>query len=144
MAETAVARLAMPVRPLDICCCGCAETCVGAELSRDMVSVSIGAVGIMDAIAATPSTILSGSWQRSVSGGGVGPDGGQGGSGYDVDASLTVCGASDERALPASSRLGLMVGVDGGMDGVGRNGRWWVMGCVNVETKSRFDVGISL
>lgn len=133
----------MPVRPLDMGCCGCAETCVGTELSRDMVSVSIGAVGIMDAIA-TPSSILSGNWHRSASGGGVGPDGGQGGSGYDVDASLTVCGASDERALPGSSRLGLMVGVDNGTDGIGWSGRRGVMGCLNVETKSRFDVGVSL
>ena len=79
-----------------------------------MGSVSIGAVGIIDAIA-TPSSIFSGSGPRSVSGGGVGPDGGQGGSGYDVDASLTACGASDERALPGSIWLGLMDGIGNGM-----------------------------
>jgi hypothetical protein len=54
----------------------------------------------------------------------VGPDGGQGGSGYDVDASLTVCGASDERTLPAL----LKVGIDGwcrqrdGMNRLSRGG----------------------
>ncbi|KAK1827614.1 hypothetical protein QBC39DRAFT_168454 [Podospora conica] len=116
VAETAVARLAIPGRPLDMGCC--AETWAGAELSRDIsrdrASVSIGAVGIMDAVA-TPSSIFCGSGQISASGGGVGPVGGQGGSGYDVDASLTVYGASDKRALFCSMRLGL-ADVDGGME----------------------------
>ena len=79
VAETAVARVAMAGSPLLEMGWG-ADACVGAELSRDMSSVSICAVGIIGA-AATFSSIFWGSGERSMSGGGVGPDGGQGGSG---------------------------------------------------------------
>ena len=78
VAETAVARVAMAGSPLLEMGWG-AGACVGAELSRDMSS-SICAVGIIGAVA-TFSSIFWGSGERSTSGGGVGPDGGQGGSG---------------------------------------------------------------